>query len=154
MKTNFCLLFEWPLKTGEHTAILLTCIKQYLVLKNNFCLLFEWPLKTGFTVHLPYPCCLEGAFQKIMGPFSTGSLPKLSLPLVVGHLLEIIITILFGNADNNYNSLNGILKTHFTGLSQKMLTAFQLLTVFYFCLETKCVKPHTRKETSTNSACL
>ena len=34
----------------EHSAILLTCIKQLLVLKTNFGLLFEWPLKTGFTV--------------------------------------------------------------------------------------------------------
>ena len=27
-----------------------------------------------------------------------------------------------------------------------MLTAFQLLTVIYFCLETKCVETHTRKK--------
>ena len=34
----------------EHSAILLTCIKRYSVLKINFGLLFEWPLQTGFTV--------------------------------------------------------------------------------------------------------
>ena len=34
-----------------------------------------------------------------------------------------------------------------------MLTAFQLLTVIYFCLETKFVETHKRKETSTNRAC-
>ena len=34
----------------EHSAILLTYIKQLLVLKTYFGLLFEWPLKTGFTV--------------------------------------------------------------------------------------------------------
>ena len=34
----------------EHSAILLTCIKWYLVLKTSFGLLFKWPLKTGFTV--------------------------------------------------------------------------------------------------------
>ena len=36
---------------AEHSAILLTCIKQNLVFKTNFGLLFEWPLKTGSTVH-------------------------------------------------------------------------------------------------------
>ena len=35
----------------EHSAIFLTCINQYLVLKPNFGLLFEWPLNTGFTVN-------------------------------------------------------------------------------------------------------
>ena len=34
----------------EHSAILLTCIKRYLVLKTNFGVLFGWPLETGFTV--------------------------------------------------------------------------------------------------------
>ena len=34
----------------EHSAILLTCIKQYSVLKTHFGLLFERPLKTGFTI--------------------------------------------------------------------------------------------------------
>ena len=34
----------------EHSAILLTYIKRYSVLKFSFGLLFEWPLKTGFTV--------------------------------------------------------------------------------------------------------
>ena len=38
----------------EHSAILLTCIKRYSVLKSNFGLLFEWPLKTGFTVLLTF----------------------------------------------------------------------------------------------------
>ena len=32
------------------SALLLTCIKQYLVLKTHFGVIFEWPLKTGFTV--------------------------------------------------------------------------------------------------------
>ena len=36
----------------EHSAILLTCIKQQSVLKNNFWSSLEWPLKTGFTVCL------------------------------------------------------------------------------------------------------
>ena len=36
----------------EHSAILLTCIKRYLVLKTNFGILFKWPLKTGFTVFI------------------------------------------------------------------------------------------------------
>ena len=35
----------------EHSAILLTCIKQQLVLETNFWSYFEWPLKTGFTVY-------------------------------------------------------------------------------------------------------
>ena len=34
-----------------YSAILLTCIKRYSVLKTNFGVLFEWPLKTGFTVN-------------------------------------------------------------------------------------------------------
>ena len=35
---------------GEHSAILLTCIKQLSVLKTYFCSYFEWSLKKGFTV--------------------------------------------------------------------------------------------------------
>ena len=35
---------------AEHSAILLTCIKRYSVLKTNFDVRFERPLKTGFTV--------------------------------------------------------------------------------------------------------
>ena len=35
----------------EHSAILLTCMRQEFVLQNNFWSFFEWPLKTGFTVH-------------------------------------------------------------------------------------------------------
>ena len=35
---------------AECSAILLTCIKRYSVLKLNAGLLFGWPLKTGFTV--------------------------------------------------------------------------------------------------------
>ena len=35
----------------EHSAILLTCIKRYTVLKPNFWS-FEWPLKVGSTVFL------------------------------------------------------------------------------------------------------
>ena len=34
----------------EHSAILLTCIKQYSVLKTNFIVLLKWPLMTDFTV--------------------------------------------------------------------------------------------------------
>ena len=46
----------------EHSAILLTCIKQESVLKTNFGLLFEWPLKTGFTVstHIIGKCDITG----------------------------------------------------------------------------------------------
>ena len=37
----------------EHSAILLTCIKRYLVLKTYFRSFFlEWPFYTGFTVTL------------------------------------------------------------------------------------------------------
>ena len=36
---------------GEHSAILLTCIKRYLVLKTNFWYLLEWPFYTSFTVY-------------------------------------------------------------------------------------------------------
>ena len=39
----------------EHSAILLTCIKRYLVLKNIFFLRFEWPLKTCFTGVISVP---------------------------------------------------------------------------------------------------
>ena len=35
---------------GEHSTILLTCIKQKSVLKYNFGLLIEWLLKAGFTL--------------------------------------------------------------------------------------------------------
>ena len=34
----------------EHSAMLLTCIKRYLVLINNFQSFGEWPFYTGFTV--------------------------------------------------------------------------------------------------------
>ena len=34
----------------EHSAILLTFIKQLKVLKTNFLSSFEWPLMTGLTV--------------------------------------------------------------------------------------------------------
>ena len=36
----------------EHSAILLTCVKQLLVLKTYFGSFFERQLKTGFTEHL------------------------------------------------------------------------------------------------------
>ena len=35
---------------GEHSAVLLTCIKRLSVLKAYFLSSFEWPLKTGFPV--------------------------------------------------------------------------------------------------------
>ena len=35
---------------GEHSAILLTCIKLHFVSKIFALSIFEWPLKTGFTV--------------------------------------------------------------------------------------------------------
>ena len=35
---------------GEHSAILLTCIKLPFVIKIFVLSTFEWPLKTGFTV--------------------------------------------------------------------------------------------------------
>ena len=35
---------------GEHSAVLLTCIKQKLVLKTNFRSFWEWPFYTGFNV--------------------------------------------------------------------------------------------------------
>ena len=37
---------------GEHSAILLTCIKSPFVIKIFVLSIFEWPLKTGFTVSL------------------------------------------------------------------------------------------------------
>ena len=39
----------------EHSAILLTCVKRYFVLKNNFWSCFELLLKTGFTVFISGP---------------------------------------------------------------------------------------------------
>ena len=35
---------------GEHSAVLLTCIKRLSVIKTYFWSSFEWPLKTAFTV--------------------------------------------------------------------------------------------------------
>ena len=49
----------------EHSAILLTCIKRYSVLKTNFCVLFEWPLKTGFTVIVNLQPILKGVYRMI-----------------------------------------------------------------------------------------
>ena len=37
---------------AEHSAILLTCMKRWRVLKNIFSVRFEWLLKTGFTVNV------------------------------------------------------------------------------------------------------
>ena len=37
---------------GEHSAILLTCIKLPFVIKISVLPVFELPLKTGFTVHV------------------------------------------------------------------------------------------------------
>ena len=37
---------------GEHSAILLTCIKLPFVIKIFVLSIFEWPLKTGFTVYI------------------------------------------------------------------------------------------------------
>ena len=34
---------------GEHSAILLTCIKLPSVFKTFVLFIYEWPLKTGFT---------------------------------------------------------------------------------------------------------
>ena len=48
LKTNDSLMMVESI--AECSAILLTCIKRYTVLKNSFGLLFKWPLKTGFTV--------------------------------------------------------------------------------------------------------
>ena len=39
---------------GEHSAILLTCIKLQFDIKIFVLSIFEWPLKTGFTVCLNY----------------------------------------------------------------------------------------------------
>ena len=36
---------------GEHSAILLTCIKLPFVFKTFVLSIFEWPLKTGLTVY-------------------------------------------------------------------------------------------------------
>ena len=38
----------------EHSAILLTCIMRYLVLKTKLMSSWEWPFYTGFTVHVAY----------------------------------------------------------------------------------------------------
>ena len=35
---------------GQHSAILSTCTKRFLVLKTNCVVLYEYPLRTGFTV--------------------------------------------------------------------------------------------------------
>ena len=51
--------------TGEHSAVLLTCIKVH-GLKPLFCLLSRWLLKTHFTVfHLKYIKDLES--KSILG---------------------------------------------------------------------------------------
>ena len=42
---------------GEHSAILLTCIKLPFVIKIFVLSIFEWPFYTGFTVS----CCLFNA---------------------------------------------------------------------------------------------
>ena len=41
---------------GEHSAILLTCIKQPFVIKIFVLSIFEWPLKTGFYYIRSPPC--------------------------------------------------------------------------------------------------
>ena len=41
----------------EHSAILVTCIKQKLVLKTYFWSFSEWPFYTGFTVFLMSRFC-------------------------------------------------------------------------------------------------
>ena len=45
----------------EHSPILLTCIKQYSILKAIFGHHFEWPFKTCFTVFL-YKAIVKLAF--------------------------------------------------------------------------------------------
>ena len=47
----------------EHSAILLTCIKQLKVLKTNFLSSFEWPLKTGLTIYCNFYGCKNDNFQ-------------------------------------------------------------------------------------------
>ena len=42
---------------GEHSAILLTCIKRLLVLKTNFQSFWEWPFYTGFTANDLFTLC-------------------------------------------------------------------------------------------------
>ena len=46
---------------GEHSALLLTFIKQPYVFKIFFLSIFEWPLNTGFTV------IITGGFNTVFG---------------------------------------------------------------------------------------
>ena len=75
---------------GEHSAILLTCIKIFVLS------IFEWPLKTGFTVH---NSCIINATQIISTYFvllaglgnlhSVSGTPEFDLELVYSpYLLE------------------------------------------------------------------
>ena len=45
---------------GEHSAILLTCIKLPFVIKTFVLSFFEWPFYTGFTVCCTCTCNLLG----------------------------------------------------------------------------------------------
>ena len=66
---------------GEHSAILLTCIKLPFSIKTLFLSIFKWPLKTGFTVfHFFY-----NLFQPII---------SLALPLLCYQNVCFYISIL------------------------------------------------------------
>ena len=48
---------------GEHSAILMTFIKQPIVIKIFVLSIFEWPFYTGFTVHVT---CFNAIHCKIL----------------------------------------------------------------------------------------
>ena len=50
---------------SEHSAILLTCIKQWLVLKTNFRSFWEWPLASLMSENDKVPAFLENLIMSI-----------------------------------------------------------------------------------------
>ena len=59
--TNGSLMKVESIAECSHSAILLTCIKQNLVLKTNFGLLFERLLKTMYALPLPIHLMVSGS---------------------------------------------------------------------------------------------
>ena len=57
---------------GEHSAILLTFIKQPFVFKTFVLSIFEWPLKTGFTVLFSEFIILQNQLQDAMSKVLPG----------------------------------------------------------------------------------
>ena len=56
----------------EHSAILLTFVKQPFVFKTSILSIFEWPLKTGFTVLFSESIILQNQLQDAMSKVLPG----------------------------------------------------------------------------------